>query len=194
MITEYGSIKAGVTIDKNVQKGLVRNKKIFGLVMLILGGIGIAVYMVLSILSIFIKIKEPSILILVLFSVVFACGLLLFITMCLVVKNAGNGFASVSYEFFADCLIAEDYINGNKTGSVKFYYNQIIKRKETASYLYFYINGSSALAIDKRDLTEGEINALRTFLGLPVKGGEVVSVTAVSEGVPSAEGEGNIEQ
>ncbi len=75
------------------------------------------------------------------------------------------------------------------------YYNQNIKRKGAASYLYFYINGGAALAIDKKGLSEGEINALRTFLGLPVKGGETVNVTAVSDGaVTPAEGEGNIEQ
>lgn len=180
MVTEKGSIKAGVVLNSDVQKELLRKNFVSGLIMLILGCIGIAVYLTLSILSVFHIMEEPNIIILICVAAVFACGLMLVIITRKAAKNS-NGMTSVEYEFFTDCITATDYVNGEKTASVKIYYNQIIKRKETATYLFFYINGNVALAVDKRDLTEGEINAVRMKIGLPVKSVQIVKIEAAGK-------------
>ena len=170
MITDRGTIRVETPVNADMQREFMRTIYIVSLVSLIIGSVGIAAFMAWDITTIFFKIKEPHILILVAVAVFFAFGLVFLLTCRKTVKNAAQGPVKAEvYEFFSDYLIAEDYMNGEKVGTAKIYYNQILKRKETKSFLFFYIQANAAAPVSKAGLSEGEINTLRGLFGLPVK-------------------------
>lgn len=182
MITDRGTIRVETPVNADMQREFMRTIYIVSLVSLIIGSVGIAAFMAWDITTIFFKIKEPHILILVAVAVFFAFGLVFLLTCRKTVKNAAQGpVKSEVYEFFSDYLIAEDYMNGEKVGTAKIYYNQILKRKETKSFLFFYIQANAAAPVSKAGLSEGEINTLRGLFGLPVKSQEAVVLASGQE-------------
>ena len=170
MVTENGTIKIETRLDENVQKEFMAKTFIVSLVCLILGSVGLVAYLTWDVLSEFIEIKAPSIVLLIAFSCLFAFGLVFIISRNKVVKKARSENKSEVYEFFNNYVVANDYFNGEQVATVKIYYNQIVKRKETKNYIFFYVQATAACPVSKANLTEGELNAVRALLGMGVSG------------------------
>ncbi|MDE7257029.1 MAG: YcxB family protein [Clostridia bacterium] len=182
MVTDRGTIRVETPVNADMQREFMKNIYIMSIVSLVAGSIGIAAYIAWDLTSTFVKIKEPHILILVAVAVFFAFGLVFLLTCRKTVKNTANGPVKAGiYEFFNNYLLAEDYMNGEKVGTAKIYYNQIIKRKETKSFLFFYVQTAAAIPVSKAGLSEGELNTLRKLFGLPVKSQTAVELTAGQE-------------
>ena len=174
MITDTGSIKVGTPLDEKVQKEFLHKPFIISLTLLIIGSAGIAAYIVLTVLSEFVNITEPSFLLLAAFAFVFALGLLFIITRTVVLKKSRGANKSEEYEFYADHVMISDYENGERIAQVKIYYNRIVKRRETGNYLFFFVNNGTACPVDKASLPQGELDLVRTLLGFKAVGGGTV--------------------
>lgn len=171
MITETGTIKIETQLDERAQKEFMGKLFIVSLVCLIIGSVGIAAYMAWSITAIILETYEPSIVILVVFAFLFAFGLIFVISYNKIIKKARTEDKKEVYEFFNSYVVANDYVNGEQVATVKIYYKNIVKRKETKNYIYFYMQANAACPVGKADMTEGELNAIRSLLGLSVQGG-----------------------
>ena len=182
MITENGTIKVETRLDENVQKEFMAKTFIVSLVCLILGSVGIVAYLTWDILSEFIAIKAPSIVILIVFACAFAFGLVFVISRNKLVKKARTENKTEVYEFFNNYVVANDYLNGEQVATVKIYYNQIIKRKETKNYIFFFVQTAAACPVSKAGLTDGELNAIRALLGTGISGGAAMRLPDGSDG------------
>lgn len=190
MITEKGSIRVETQVDLNVQKELSKKFYVVGIIALSIGCVGVAAFLTIDILSAFNILPEPNILILVAVATVFAFGLVLIATFRKLFKTAGNAPVRTAVcEFYADCIIGEDILNGEKVGAAKILYGQIVNRKETVSYLFFYLNAAVATPVLKNGLTTEELNTLRALIGLGAKG-ETVKLPNFEETVTGAMEEG----
>lgn len=171
MITEKGTIKVTTETGVKVQKELSKTFMLVGVITLALGCLGIAVYLAFSILSVFGIGKEPSLFYLLPPAVLFAFGLVLVVTCRKLVKQARSTPARVEEcEFFSDCIIANDFLNGENIGTGRFLYKQIVNRRETANYIFFYLDNAVATPLEKNGLDEKEINTLRALVGLGTNG------------------------
>lgn len=165
MLTDKGSIKVETTLDERVQKEFLAKLFIVSLVCLVIGSIGIVGYIVWDVTSAILEIYEPDIVILIAVAVFFAFGLIFVLTYNKVVKKARTEDKKEVYEFFSNYLVANDYVNGEQVATVKIYYKQISKRRETKNYLFFFVQTNAACALSKAALTEGELNTVRSLLG-----------------------------
>lgn len=182
-MTENGSIKIETAINADMQREYLRKLYIVSLVSLISGSIGLAAYIVWVVLVTGTEAREPSILMLILFAVLFGFGLVFLLACKKTVKNTGkSGIKLESCEFFNNYIIAEDYLGGEKVATVKIYYSQIVKRRETKNFLFISLQPSAAIPVSKAGLSEGELNALRKLVGLPVKGNTEISLADGDEG------------
>ncbi len=189
MITERGTIKAETAVNAEMQREFMRTTYILSVIALIVGSVGLAAYLAWDISSIFIKIKEPGTWILFIVAVFFAFGFIFVMSCRRAIKQVEKGPAKAEvYEFFNNYMIAEDYLNGEKVANVKIYYNQILKRRETKNYLFFYVQATAACPVSKAGMSEGELNTLRGLFGLPVKSQSSVSLAVGGEeGAPAPE-------
>lgn len=174
MITENGSIKVSTQMDDKVQKEFSKNNFLMGLILTIISSIGLAVFLVLDIVSIFLEFEDDG---LFAFVIVFAVFLGLGISLLILVNKAANSAKTsnkiYTYEFFKDYFTATETLNGENVATAKFYNSQVIKSRETKNYLFFYTNAATACPVFKGELTEEELNTLRSIFRLPVKGGTV---------------------
>ena len=170
MITETGTIKVKTPIKEQMQKEFLRNLFITSLVCLIIGSVGIALYIVLDVISVF-GWAEPSFALLIACAFAFGFGLIFIITTKIAVKKARSENKVEVCEFFSDHVIVYDYVDGENIAQVKVYYNRIVKRKETKSYLFFYVNAAAMCPVEKAAMTQEELNFVRSLLGFKKVGG-----------------------
>lgn len=173
MITENGTIKVETRLDENAQKEFMRTLFIVSLICLVIGSIGIVGYIVWNVTSAILETYEPDIVILIAVAVFFAFGLIFVLTYNKVVKKARTEDKKEEYEFFSNYLIANDYLNGEQVATVKIYYKNIIKRRETKNYLFFFVQTNAACALSKAALTKEELNTVRSLLGFSARGTEM---------------------
>ena len=176
MITENGTIKVETKLDENAQKEFMGRLFIVSLVCLIIGSAGIAAYLVWDIIAVIIEIYEPHIAILIAVALLFAFGLIFVISYNKAVKKARTEDKREVYEFFNNYVVANDYVNGEQVATVKIYYKNILKRKETKNFIFFYVQANAACPVGKAGMTEGELNAVRSLLGLTASGGTGINL------------------
>ena len=157
-------------MDESMQKELSRKSFIFALVFTILGSVGVAAYIVLEIVAIFIEIKGDYFAILLVFAVFLGCGIALLILLKKAASLARNSHKVNIYEFFSGYFTISELFNGEMTATAKVYNNQIVRAKETKNYFFFYINSSAAYPVSKQQLSPAELNTLRIVFRLPADG------------------------
>lgn len=189
MITENGAIKVSTALDEKMQKELTRGTHKMALTFIIMGAIGVALFFALEIVAIFLDWEDENFYIwmTVLFAVILGSGISLMMTISKNLK-AVRGVTKVNtYEFYQNFFILTESLNGETVGSAKVYNGQIIKAKECKNYLFFYINAAAAYPVDKAELSEAELNTLRSIFRLGFKGGTVnLTAAPVSEINPEA--------
>lgn len=186
MVTENGTIKAVTPMDEKMQKSISHKTYIIMFVCLIIGCVGLAVYLALATVWAFLDLKESDLfdILLIISAVLFAVGLIFVITIKKLIAKARESLKINTYEFYSDHVIITENSNGEQTATVKLYYNQITKGKENKLYLMFFINSVGAFPVLKENLSEGELNTLRKILKIRLKSG---AVAVPVEQLPSAE-------
>lgn len=181
MITEQGTIKVKTAIDANMQKELNSKPSAYALALIIVGSIGVGIFLILYVLAEFFNSDEgTSLIFLLLFAVFLGAGIGLKVVINKTLKTVTALPKINEYEFFKDYFIIDQTMNGENIAHVKVYVNQITRSRESNSYLFFYI-GAAAYPVLKSELTEAELNTLRRIFRISVSGGTVTLAAAPAE-------------
>lgn len=172
MVTENGTIKLSTAMTAAMQKELTKPALISSLVAIILGAAGVAVFLVLEIVSIFTETEEGYFFMLIATAAVLGLGIALRALLLIAIKNIAALPRINEYEFFSGYFTIDQTVNGENVLHNKILNNQITKSKETKNYLFFYI-GNVVYPVLKEGADEGELNTLRSVFRLPVKGATV---------------------
>ena len=148
-------------INKEIPKELSRPVYIVSIVALVIGIVGMVAYVVLG--TIF---DNPEIEYMLAFSFPFAFGLVLLITINKLCNNADKIPQYNQYTFEEEYFMATTYRCGENVGTVKLYYKDLAKSRESKNYIFMYLNKYSAVAVAKDQLNSDELILLRSFLGL----------------------------
>lgn len=152
---------AKTDINKEIQKELSRPLYIMSIVTLVIGIVGMVAYVVLG--TIF---DNPEIEYMLAFSFPFAFGFVLLITINKLCKNADKIPQYNQYTFEEEYFMVTTYRRGENVGTVKLYYKDLAKSRESKNYIFMYLNKYSAVAVAKDQLSCDELILLRSFLGL----------------------------
>lgn len=187
MITQSGSISAECNDRAAAKKMLTKKLYTVSLASFIVGIIGILIYIVAGVAYEIMYEQELPVLdvLLVISAVLFGFGLVFVITVRKQNKDAVkfNG-CSLSYEFFADCIIVREFKYGEQTGVVRWNYAQVTKCRQKNNYIYIFM----AYPLDISPLTAEELNTVKSLLKLPCEG-EKLTLPCFSgeDGVPTGE-------
>ena len=154
--------KTATVINSEVQKEISKKAYIIWLTALIVGIIGLVAYIVLGI--IFPNVAELDLLLF--FSMPFGFGLVFVLTIKKQIKSVQTLNQVNTYEFFEDHVVVSTVRNMEVVGSVKVYYKDLTKSKETEKYFLLYLNNVSVLPIKKDGLKKEEQVLVRAFLNL----------------------------
>ncbi len=154
--------KTATVINSEVQKEISKKAYIIWLTALIVGVIGLVAYIVLG--TIFPDVSELDLLLF--FSMPFGFGLVFVLTIKKQIKSVQTLNQVNTYEFFEDHVVVSTVRNMEVVGSVKIYYKDLTKSKETEKYFLLYLNNVSVLPIKKDGLKKEEQVLVRAFLNL----------------------------
>lgn len=154
--------KTATVINSEVQKEISKKAYIIWLTALIVGVIGLVAYIVLG--TIFPDVSELDLLLF--FSMPFGFGLVFVLTIKKQIKSVEKLNQVNTYEFFEDHVVVSTVRNMEVVGSVKIYYKDLTKSKETEKYFLLYLNNVSVLPIKKDGLKKEEQVLVRAFLNL----------------------------
>lgn len=154
--------KTATVINSEVQKEISKKAYIIWLTALIVGIIGLVAYIVLG--TIFPNVSELDLLLF--FSMPFGFGLVFVLTIKKQIKSVQTLNQVNTYEFFEDHVVVSTVRNMEVVGSVKVYYKDLTKSKETEKYFLLYLNNVSVLPIKKDGLKTEEQVLVRSFLNL----------------------------
>lgn len=154
--------KTATVINSEVQKEISKKAYIIWLTALIVGIIGLVAYIVLG--TIFPDVSELDLLLF--FSMPFGFGLVFVLTIKKQIKSVQTLNQVNTYEFFEDHVVVSTVRNMEVVGSVKVYYKDLTKSKETEKYFLLYLNNVSVLPIKKDGLKPEEQVLVRAFLNL----------------------------
>ena len=154
--------KPAPVINSEVQKEISKKAYIIWLTALIVGVIGLVAYIVLG--TIFPDVSELDLLLF--FSMPFGFGLVFVLTIKKQIKSVQTLNQVNTYEFFEDHVVVSTVRNMEVVGSVKIYYKDLTKSKETEKYFLLYLNNVSVLPIKKDGLKTEEQVLVRSFLNL----------------------------
>ncbi len=166
MVTQNNTIKCEVSDFVKVQKEFSAKLFYFSLVALIIGIVGTLAYIVLG------TILEDArwVEVLLVFCVPLAIGLVFLLSRRSLIKQSYKNVGSTNiYEFFSDCLIMREARGGMEIAVVRVNYNDIVKVKETANYVFFFYRlRNIAYPIDKNVLTVAEINTVKKLFKMSI--------------------------
>lgn len=174
MITQAGTIKTEFSDFAGMQKKFHSTVKIISIILLIVGSLGLIAYLAVStVLETDYENAPAWCDALLFFAVPFAFGLVFLIIIVAQQKQARKNADAVNiYEFFSDCLIIRGARAGIQTAVFRAEYAKVAKVKEMGEYLIFYYVASTSLfPIDKRQLSEEELNTIKKLLRAPVSDG-----------------------
>lgn len=153
------SCKTKFTIE--MQKQLNSTKLKAAIAMTAIGGVGIFVYLLTAF---FPNITDAMVDWMLVFTIPLVLGLIMLFS----IGKTNGAIKKVNiineYEFNEDHIIISTIRSNEKVGTVKFYYKDFVKVKETKDYIYLYQNKMSAFPVDKNGLTETDLIILRGIL------------------------------
>lgn len=155
-------IETSTKIDNHVTTELTKNIKILSFSFLLIGCVGLILYIVLSTIL-------PEDVIWVNFFIVFAVPFAIGLVLVFSIKNSKklnekNNLENI-YIFNEDHFIINTLKNNEKIATVKVYYNELTKKTESKSFLFLFINKISAFPVKKENLSSENLIQLKALLG-----------------------------
>jgi glucose uptake protein GlcU len=146
-------------LNKKVQIELSKQPKINSIIAIIVGTIGLLLYIVLS------AFFESMLLnFMLLFAIPFSVGLTCLITINKTIEKFKNVDVLNKYVFESDFVTITSFKNNEQVGMSKVYYSQILKIKQTETFIFIYPNKTSAYPVVKQALSENELATLKNLL------------------------------
>lgn len=176
---EEQGIKTRVQINGDLQRRMNRKTRLFGIISTILGAVLVIVYIAtdvtlssLSEIGEFDNYEKYEFLLQMLLwvgVVMLAVGLMFIFLARANVKNAERLNQTNEYTFFETYFTITTVRGGEVLGSVKQYYTDFYKVKETKEFFLLFPNKATAFPVEKGSLTEEETAELRKVLPLRKK-------------------------
>ncbi len=155
------NIQVSTKLNMDVEKESQKKIKLLCKIALIVGIIGLIAYIIVSV-AFFDEGEDPFWLEIILytFSILFALGVVLPITMNAINKKAAKTIENVInyYEFSEENFTVISCRGEEKIAEVKHYYNEITKIRKTENYIYLHLGLRGAYPIEWKELTEEEIH------------------------------------
>ena len=98
------------------------------------------------------------------FALPFGFGLIFIITLDTNYRTLKNNAMVNFYAFNDDNLSITTMKNNENIGTSQISYNNIIKVNENKNYLFLYLNRVSVLPIDKRTLSNDDVNKIKEII------------------------------
>ncbi len=167
MVTERNSIYVQFKITEEAQKKLSKKLYIFSVVMLVVGCVGLAAYLILAVVF-----ENPPAWTeaFLAFAVPFGVGLVFLLSVRSQLKQVRKFSGAVNgYEFYSNKLIYEEWRGGEKLATTGVDYNFLTSAKQKRGFLLFYYAlRASNFVIDKSSLTEAELNTIKKLLKMQI--------------------------
>lgn len=155
-------IETNVKLDLNMQKALNRKRFITYVVMLVVGSVGLFAYLAISVALE----SGPKWLDYILWTsaVFFGFGLVFLLVLNKTNKKVEESQRVNNYVFFKDFMLITTYCKGEAISSLKQYYHEIVKVKETKDYIFLYLSSNLAYPLLKKDLKEEDKNTILSYI------------------------------
>lgn len=152
--------KCSMVLDIKLQRELNERNWLISLISLIVGSIGLGVYIVIA------TFYENYFLELMLWVCAFAFGygLVFLILIKKINKKAAQRNITISLEINEDLVIENDLKEGEVISTNKVYYKDLMKVRETENYLILYVNKASAVPILKSAFTPEELSTIKLWI------------------------------
>ena len=147
--------KTSVKIDRNVNQEINRKLKLGYLIGTIIGAMGLVAYIFLPFEN---KYMEY---LLWISGFVFAFSLIFFISFNKVMNKASLNVLINEVEINQDHCVSTIIKGSEVISTLKLYYKEILKAKETANYLVLYINNVNVVVIAKKDLSLEDLKLIK---------------------------------
>jgi len=153
-------MKYSVKVDRELQEEVNKTLKRNCLIMVIIGAIGLVAYIAISmfiehfLLEIFLWI----------FAGLLGVGVCLLIVINKTNKKAADNNFIGEYELFEEYLIVNTFKNDEQVSTIKLYYKDVIKIKETENYIFLYPNKQIAYPIAKKKLLPEELSMVKLWI------------------------------
>ena len=166
MITKNGTISVATQVTEDVQKEFNKPNFILGVVYTVLGSLVLCLGFIVLLIYLFYDSSAYSNAYLMIgFGALFLIlGITLLITCNANLKAFRQASRVEEIEFFNDFMMARGYENGELICTMKIYYSKIVRRRETANYMFLYTSRASAVLFDKNNLPLNELNTVRGLL------------------------------
>ena len=150
-------MKVKTIVDENVQKELTANLRKLSLIALIVGAVGTAAYIALTVTNI---LGDNVFFFAVPFIALFTVGFIFTLSLRKTLKKPRKDDLTIEGELFDDYILLRDFKNGAKIAEVKVFYKDLVLWKETESYIFLYTTKFTAVPITK----DGSADFLREKL------------------------------
>ncbi len=150
-------IEVSTSLTQEVERENQKAMKTFGKIAFWIGILGCIAYIAVSV-AFFEEGEEPMWLEVCLwvFAVVFAVGLLAFLTAKKIVQKAAGNYFLNKYVFEDDFVTVTSYRGEEKLAEVKNYYSDFTKIRKTENYFFLCMGMKGAYPIQRSLLTEEE--------------------------------------
>ena len=152
--------KCSVKIDENLQKEINRKMWIYSLILTIIGLVGLCVYVVLSVK--YDNAWTETLLWVMAFS--FGFGISFIVSIKKTNKKVSMNNYTDNLEINEEYIFATTTKNEDVISTIKIYYKDLIKIKETERFLVLYVTKINALIIPKNSFNPEEISTIKLWI------------------------------
>ncbi len=155
-------IEITTVLTKEVQKSMTKKIWVGSWIALAIGAIGMLLYVFSELIWGAQKWTE----FLLIFALPFGFGLVYIIMLNKIYKKPLDEQNVNIYQFEPEGFTVVTFRGETNTGSMLVSYEQIAKVKETADYLFLFVNKFSAFAVKKTDTSPSDIETIKSYLGV----------------------------
>ena len=154
-------IETNVKVDASLQKELNGKSKLISLIMMIIGAVGLIVYVLLGT---FIPGEPKWVELFLLFAIPLGVGLVCLVTINITNKKSLEGDRELKLVFSEESYIVSEIKNGEKVAEVNVYYKDVLKTRETQNYFFIYQSQTIAHPVKKSDLTTEQLEQVKKLI------------------------------
>lgn len=155
-------IETNTKLDLKMQKALNLKLFIASIVLLIIGIVGLLGYLILSI-----GFRMDTIwldILLWVFSISFGYGLIWMLSVIRTNSAVADEQKENNYMFFEDYVLITTYFKGENIGSIKLYYKEIKKIKQTNDYIFLYRSFRIVYPVSKQNLNQQDCETVLSLI------------------------------
>lgn len=152
-------IETVAILNEKVQIELTKKNKMLSTIALIVGALGLIAFVVCS------TVWESKIFgLLLLFAFPFTFGLISIISINKNIKNFKLHNIINNYQFNEDHFIVKSFNGNEQIGMSKINYTNILKLKETETFIFIFANRISAYPIIKQTISASELDTIKSLI------------------------------